>query len=648
MDKPYFPDDDPPRRSLRERLRDARLGLTNLYADASAGVRAEWRNLTTSHPWLKKHKRLIAAGAAAVVILPPALLWAVLHLREGSHAPTGLGARVLFDAPGEKLHPALSADGSRIAFVWDGGQPGGNYDIYIMSTAAEDKGKSPQRVTSNPAPDLRPSWSPDGSRLAFLRNAPDRIQLIFVTLQDGQELTSVAIEPKGWYQRSLDPLMRAVDPGPEWSDDGEAVFVTDSRNADLGVPLWRVDAATSQREQITHPGEFNVDCYPLRMRSGREMAFLRRRNAHSAEVYRLDPSNGVERQLTDWGFDLRGATLMPGGRELITSSEESGRHQLRYLNRSGVSEPLGVPGDYNYEPVYTGRKLAWLSMRQSSGLVELPLELGEPPAEPVLRPVQTPPGRNHSPAFSPDGRDLAWVSDTQRNWELWIKSGDAEPRRASNLGLKWGARMTAGLQWSPDGRRLVFESRPGSHSTVTLTDPAAGQIRVFEGNNYNEERPTWSNDGKFIYFGTDRDWQMRIWRRQFAGGLAVRVTSHEGQQAFESADGNMLYFVPGNLNPGIWAMPAAGGEEAVIPETARFHIRGHWAPGPAGIFLMGYDNEPRTLYVYRFATQSLHPVMTLPKLLPANVPAMAVDRAGTRLVLAQEDLSSSEIMIAER
>ena len=66
--------------------------------------------------------------------------------------------------PGREDFAVLSPDGNQIAFAW-GGEKGNNADIYVKSI----DGERPLRITSDPALDLEPAWSPDGQRICFVR-----------------------------------------------------------------------------------------------------------------------------------------------------------------------------------------------------------------------------------------------------------------------------------------------------------------------------------------------------------------------------------------------------------------------------------------------------------------------------------------------
>src|SRR5207244_9087659 len=76
-----------------------------------------------------------------------------------------LAAVPLATYPGFQGQPSFSPDGNQVAFHWNG-QKQDNYDIYVKLIGT---GGSPLRLTTDPAADLSPAWSPDGRFIAFLR-----------------------------------------------------------------------------------------------------------------------------------------------------------------------------------------------------------------------------------------------------------------------------------------------------------------------------------------------------------------------------------------------------------------------------------------------------------------------------------------------
>lgn len=75
--------------------------------------------------------------------------------------------------------------------------------------------------------------------------------------------------------------------------------------------------------------------------------------------------------------------------------------------------------------------------------------------------------------------------------------------------------------------------------------------------------PSWSRDGRWIYFESRRSGQWRVWKTPADGGEPVQVTHSQGGAAFESADGKSLYFFSEDTK-GLYRMPVSGGEEKKV------------------------------------------------------------------------------------
>ena len=87
---------------------------------------------------------------------------------------------------------------------------------------------------------------------------------------------------------------------------------------------------------------------------------------------------------------------------------------------------------------------------------------------------------------------------------------------------------------------------------VALTDGTA-----------EDKVPSWSADGRFVYFSSNRSGAPQIWKVAVSGGEPSQVTQHGGFAAFESSDGRFLYFAKED-QAGIWRMATRGGDEVLI------------------------------------------------------------------------------------
>lgn len=160
--------------------------------------------------------------------------------------------------------------------------------------------------------------------------------------------------------------------------------------------------------------------------------------------------------------------------------------------------------------------------------------------------------------------------------------------------------------------------------------------------------PSWSRDGKWIYYNSDRDGTVHIWKRPAAGGMSTPVTRRRSYQAVESVDAKTVYFLPALEEPGIYRIPAAGGEESILPGTERLFVRRHWQVTADGIFFTGDEQAPLSVFFYRFATGTIELVRRLAKPLIADTESLAVDPQRTLLLFCQQDEERSKIMIARK
>jgi WD40-like Beta Propeller Repeat len=113
-------------------------------------------------------------------------------------------------------------------------------------------------------------------------------------------------------------------------------------------------------------------------------------------------------------------------------------------------------------------------------------------------------------------------------------------------------------------------------------------------------RPSWSQDGRSIYFGSNRSGDWQIWKQPAQGGSAVQVTkTKDAREAFESLDGKSVYYAKSNV-PGIWKVPVSGGEETRVHDRGGHGI---WALTGKGICFFDFSGSAgAALKFYNFAT----------------------------------------------
>lgn len=219
------------------------------------------------------------------------------------------------------------------------------------------------------------------------------------------------------------------------------------------------------------------------------------------------------------------------------------------------------------------------------------------------------------PQPSPDGKKLVFMAGHTDAMDIWICNSDgSSPRKLTDTGRAGTPR------WSPDSQWIAFDSdgRFG-RSGIFLVSADGGTIRALVEDDSNNSVPSWSRDGRFIYFASNQGthWgseDNEIWKVAVAGGQPVQITRHGGFSGFESADGQTLYFAKSRYeNPEIWCVPVNGGTESRVsllhPSTWA-----SWAVTNKGILLLSqYSGQISELQYFDFATHSVHSLAELEK-----------------------------------
>jgi Tol biopolymer transport system component len=205
--------------------------------------------------------------------------------------------------------------------------------------------------------------------------------------------------------------------------------------------------------------------------------------------------------------------------------------------------------------------------------------------------------------------------------------------------------VTAAKSWSPDGQRLAFMAQVDGFFRIYVVDAIRGGVRRLSRSHDNEFTPTWSRDGRWVYFNSARSGRREIWKVLANGGEAVPVTLRGGIELQESPDGRFLYFsrsTPSGGPPGIWRMPAGGGDETRVLDSV---AGSDWAMFDRGIcFVNRTRSSGATIDVYDFATGEIRTVVSMDE---APWPTGIAVSPDGRWILYAKDQTEADIMVVE-
>ena len=509
------------------------------------------------------------AWIAVVPIVLAAAYFVSGKLRSTEPVPV-LRAVPLTALPGVVRSPSFSPDGNYVVFTWTGPKQD-NTDLYVQQIGVGDK----LRLTTDPASDYGPVWSPDGRAIAFLRHVRDsrRHELRLVAPLGGLERKLTDIQPRGF--------LRAVTLA--WCPDAKCVVVTDATSQDGKKPdaLFVVSVDSGERRQLTKPEPpFVADTDPAISPDGRWLVFRRDVAPFSGQLQLVPLDSNLETQ-----GELRSLTpilLTAYGPEWISNDEiifwakaslwrmkigGSAPERLPFVGEDGLSPAIWRP-----QPGRAGR-LAYIRSFADTNIWRLQTPAPGAPASVVPAVAIASTRKDAIPQLSPDGQRIAFVSDRSGESEVWV--ADASGNNAVQLTSL--AANPGFPRWSPDGRTIAFHCNSEDHpfGAVYLVSAEGGRTRRLTSNRSTDVFPSFSRDGRWIYFSSARTGTPTIWRIPASGGEAVQMTTVPALLAIESTDGSSLYFVESRTleTPGtLWRLPLEGGEpervlEGVMPTS---------------------------------------------------------------------------------
>jgi serine/threonine-protein kinase len=554
-----------PRKRLAD-MRDVRLSLAGAFAPA-APAQPLWRR---------------ALPFAATLVLGALLASVYVASQRPAVAPIEAAAtpsvsRFTITPPATAplanlgdLELTISPDGKRIAY-WAQLPTSGDVELYVRELDALEALPIPN--TAHAMQGTRnPFFSPDGKSIGY--RAPNG-SIVSVAI-DGRPPVTI-----------LDRLTGSFT-GGWWSADNSVIFANTER-------LERVSAAGgSASEPLIPARQEGGVAGPVVLPGGRAVLFHAYGDSEGGRVVALDLETGEEKTVVEGGSNpayldtghlvfARGDTLMAVGfepAELAATGEPVAMVQgVRRTTGGATDYALSANGTLVYVPA-TGETVpnAAVVWVDRAGQV-----VGRAVPELVANPRDV--------RLSPDGQRLLLVTGSENDGDLW--SYDLRGRPPLPLALPNDNRFPA---WSPDGRQVAFlaisnggvvtlasdgservprrlrggtnaphvwsaageliQTRIGGDIVATPAAPSGEERGVVSGD-YSEFDPALSPDGRWLAYSSNRTGRAEIWVQAYPEGVPVRVSSTGGFEPLWSADGRELFYQQGNAVMAVAVEPGA-------------------------------------------------------------------------------------------
>ena len=433
-----------------------------------------------------------------------------------------------------------------------------------------------------------------------------------------------------------------------WSPDGKnlALHEWSPGGTSGGILLLSVD--TREKRRLTS----RYDRYAAFSPDGRRLAFFRGRGFNPGLMV-IPAAGGEPVRLVQAGGLTRGLAWTPDGREIVFAA---GGRLWEIPAAGGNPQLLAFAGSGAPFPAVSraGGRLAFARRIRDIDIWRVDAHAPDTPPVKLVPSTLT----DANPQFSPDGRRIAFTSRRSGELAIWVADADG-----SNL-LRVTQEPVGGTpRWSPDGRAIVYDGPAEGASDIFLVSSSGGPVRSITTEASADVVASFSRDGRWIYFASDRSEEFQVWKIPVEGesklpGSAVQVTRNGGFGAFESPDGKYVYYAKArgsqsqNFRNAIWRVPVAGGREEPVVEPV-FSNWGNWAVLDEGLYFVnskGEDESPEgrwAVFLYRFDDASISEVAPLSRPPYVEGPGFDILPGGRWILYAAAGPGESDLMLVE-
>jgi tricorn protease len=454
----------------------------------------------------------------------------------------GGDAKRLTNGVGIETNPLFSPDGSMIAFT---GEYDGNTDVYVVPAT----GGVPKRLTYHPSADLVVGWTADGKQVLFAssRNSTSGYNRLFTVGLNGGLPAEVPLPMASYGSFSPDGASIAYEPLTQWQPAWKRY------KGGQTMPIWIARLSDSAIEKL--PRENSNDRYPMWI--GDKIYFISDR-AGAVGLFAYDTkSKKVEQVIKNDGLDIKSVSAGPG----VIAYEQFGSISL-YDVKSGKATKVNIRVQDDllsvrprFEKVgnrITGAAISPTGARavfEARGeIISVPAEKGDPRNLTNSSNVM-----ERDPAWSPDGKWIAYLSDESGEYALHIRNqtGMGEVKKIT-LPPTFYFEPT----WSPDSKKIAFYDKKLQLWYVEIDKGTPVKVDHNPiGANNDVMRPQWSPDSRWITYAKHLPNLLHaIFIYSLESGKTNQITDGLSDARYPAFDksGKYLYFTAStNIGPSI-------------------------------------------------------------------------------------------------
>jgi Tol biopolymer transport system component/predicted Ser/Thr protein kinase len=490
-----------------------------LGAEQSAAVKSVGTGLK---PVPIKKLPILIGGLVVLALLAIAVIGYFFPKRKPADLKI-VSTRPLTSAPGFEGSPTWSPEGTRIAYTSD---ESGRQDIWVRQISA---GQSVNLTKDYPGNNnMAPTWSPDGEWIAFL--------------SDREEGGLFAMPALGGNARQI-LVSEELVLGVSWSPDAsKLIFTTDG--------IYTISAQGGDTEQVPFQSKGLFLQHPAWSPDGKRIAIVEVMGLgiSTSRLWSIRTDGTNPRRLTDANSFDNKPVWAPDGKRILFVSDRGGSSDIWWIpidENGGASGPAkalttGV-GVGAIALSADGTKLAYEKTVQSSSIWSMPIMTDGVLTMQDAQLVTSENSFIETIAISPDAEWLAFDSNRSGNVDIWIIRPDGTNLRqiTTHQAHEWIPT------WSPDSKRIAFHSLRSGNRDIWIKPVAGGAARQLTTDPGKDWQQRWSPNSEEIAFISHRDGHANVWVLTESASRPRQVTFHKEDGLYDvswSPNGERLVF----------------------------------------------------------------------------------------------------------
>lgn len=444
----------------------------------------------------------------------------------------GGSAQRLTSGAGIETDPIFSPDGSQVAFT---GDYEGNVDVYVVPAT----GGIPKRLTYHPSTDRAVGWTPDGKRVLFQsgRDSHSRFTRLYTIGLDGGLPDELPLPMGDHGAFSADAKQLAYVP------IRPAFRIWKRYRGGTTTPVWIAQLSDSRIEKI--PRDNSNDFNPMWV-NGRVL-FLSDR-AGPVTLFSYDPATKQVRQVHEnKGLDIKSASAGP---DAVVYEQFGSLHLFDPKNEKSTALEVRIDADLTtVRPKFVkasgqvrGGGISPSGVRavfEARGdIFTVPAKKGQ-----VRNLTETTGVAERDPAWSPDGKWIAYFSDESGEYQLHLRDqlGKSDVKK---FALGKAPSFYFGPTWSPDSKKIAYSDK---RLNLWILDIASGQSTLVATNTYAARMltPAWSPDSRWLAYTRNlKNHLHAVFLYSLETSKSHRVTDGMSDARYVAFDhnGHYLYF----------------------------------------------------------------------------------------------------------